>query len=432
MIPRANNTRRIGEIRRLPWARGVLCPLCMTSSRIRALYLQPAPLFGGAERQAAEQASFLPALGVDVVVVGGPGRVIADWMREAPLARFIHSPDFPGGWPRQQGLGMLTVPWRYVACGFRSRAEIARVVRGEHIDVVLASLPFSWITGTLVARSAGIPIVWRAGGARINWLQRSSLLAVTRFLRPDVLLCNGEAVRRTFQPLVPAPVAIVPNGVNTSVFGDGAGNPSRFRPLDARYVVGYAGRMAPSKRPADMIELALRLSVLFPGTRVLMAGEGNRRADYEQMARDAGADNIEFLGFVSDMASFYAACDVVVLPSQSEGCSNFLLEAMTLKKAVVAAAIPPVLELVEDGETGLVFPLGNIAELTRAVSRLLARRELRERLARRGRERVRERTALVAATRLAMLLRGLVGVPAPVPEPRPVAVPLPRDQYTRL
>ena len=366
-------------------------------------------------------------------MIGGPGQVIADWMRQAPFAEFIHSPNFPGGWPRQRGLARLSVPFRYVQCGFRSRAEVARVVRGNHFDVVVASLPFSWITGTLVARSAGIPIVWRAGGARINALERSSLWGVTRFMRPDLLLCNGEAVRRTFQPLVPAPVAIVPNGVDTSVFNERAGDASRFRPRGARFVVGYAGRLAPKKHPEEVIELARRLSILLPDARVLIAGEGDRRAEYERMARDSGATNLEFLGFVSDMPSFYAACDVLVLPSQSEGCSNFLLEAMTSSKPVVAAGIPPVLELVEHGETGLVFPLGDVTGMTRAVLRLLAESELRRRLAWRARQRVRERTALVAATRLSTLLRELVGVPAPLPRRRPAVAPAPvhRDQYSR-
>ncbi len=401
----------------------------MTSSRIRALYLQPAPLFGGAERQAAEQALFLPQLGVDVVVVGGPGRVIADWLSEVPKAKFVHSPNFPGGWAPQRGAAKLTVPFRYVQCGFRSRAEIARIVRGDHFDVMVASLPFSWITGTLVARSAGIPIVWRAGGARINALQKSSLWAVTRFMRPDLLLCNGEAVRRTFQPFVPAPVAVVPNGVDSRVFNERAGDSARFRPRDARFVVGYAGRLAPSKRPGDVIEMARRLSVLLPGTRVLMAGDGSRRGQYERMARDAGATNLDFLGFVHDMPSFYAACDVLVLPSQSEGCSNFLQEAMMSNKPVVAAGIAPLLELVEHGETGLVYPLGDVTGLTRAVTRLLAHRELRAGLARRARERVQQRTALVAATRLSTLLHGLVGAPAVTPARRSIVSPAPAASF---
>lgn len=405
----------------------------MASSRIRALYLQPAPLFGGAERQAAEQASFLPGLGVDVVVVGGPGRVIDEWLQQAPMAKFVHSPNFPGGWPRQEGLAKLTVPFRYVQCGFRSRAEITQAVRGEHFDVVIASLPFSWIVGSLVAKREGIPIVWRAGGARINALQRSSLWAVTRFMRPDLLLVNGEAVRRTFQPLVPAPVQVLPNGVDAAVFNERAGDPSRFRPPGSRFVVGYAGRMAPSKRPGDVIELARRLSILLPGTRVLLAGEGSHRRYYEQMARDSGATNVEFPGFVSDMPSFYAACDVLVLPSQSEGCSNFLQEAMMSEKPVVAAGIAPLLELVEHEQTGLVYPLGDVAALTRAVIRLLAQPALASQLVRRAKDRVRERTALVAATRLSALLRGLVGAPVRVPGRHPVvASPVHRDHYSPL
>src|SRR6185369_1253755 len=98
-------------------------------------------------------------------------------------------------WAPQRGLRRLTLPWRYFSCGLRARRQIAELVQEQRSEIIVASLPFAWITGTLVARRAGIPIVWRAGGARINWLQKAGLFILTKWLRPDLLLCNGEAVR---------------------------------------------------------------------------------------------------------------------------------------------------------------------------------------------------------------------------------------------
>jgi len=380
----------------------------MTDSVTRLLYLQPAPLFGGAERQAAEQASYLPRFGVEPTVVAGPGTAIIDWLEAERVANIVPSRNFPGRWPKQRGLGKLTLPFRIVSCGFDARAEWDRLVAERGFDVILASLPFAWFTGSLVARRHGLPIAWRAGGAYINPAQVAGMWSATHFIRPDLLICNGRAVAKTFSPVVPAPVAIVPNGVDTSVFHPGAGDASRYRPPGASAVVGFAGRLATTKRPADVIALAARLKHGRPGVRVLLAGEGTRRPEYERLARESGADNVSFLGFVADMPSFFAACDIVVLPSQEEGSSNALLEAMACRKAVVATDIPALLEQISHGETGLIYPLGDIAAFARAVETLLDEPARRESLAARAFEHARTFTAERAAERLAGLVKGLV------------------------
>lgn len=351
---------------------------------------------------------FLPELGVDTVLVGGPGRIIDGWVRRAPLGRFVHSPNFPGRWASARGLTRLTVPWRYMVTGWRARREFQRIVEREQIDVIVASLPFAWIVGTLVARKAGIPIVWRAGGIQVPLWQRIGLRLLTRFLRPDVLVCNGEAVRRVFEPLVRAPVVVFPNGVNTEKFHPSAGEMERYRPPGARSVVGFAGRLVRSKHPEAVIALAERLREVLPDAHVLVAGDGPERDRSEKKARSLGLENVCFLGFVEDMSSFYAACDVIVLPSETEGCSNVILEAMMSERAVVCADIPPVREFVKHGETGLVYSEGDTDALTDLVREILLRNDARKELARAGRASAQGFTAPVAARRLAELLRGLV------------------------
>jgi len=379
-----------------------------TRKSLRALYLQPAPLFGGAERQAALTAKLLPQFGVEVVPLVGPGPVTANWLREMGVQEIVETPHFPGGWPKQRGLGRLTLPGRYLHCGWQARAQMAQLVLEHDVDVILASLPFAWITGSLVARHAGIPIVWRAGGSYLHPAQIAGLWSLTRFLRPDLLLCNSDAVKKVFSPLVPAPVEVVANGVNREMFHPGAGDASRYRPLGSRLVVGCAMRLADSKRPGDFVALAARLRRQYPGAHFLLAGAGSRRAQLEQLARESGADNLTFLGFVSDMPSFYAACDVLVLPSSSEGCPNYLLEAAAMGKPVVAAAIAPVIELLRATENGFLFELGDVVGLTLAVSQLLSNAEQRQALGERALLHIDQFSASASASTIAGILRELV------------------------
>lgn len=380
----------------------------MGERRLSLLYLQPAPLFGGAERQAVEQASYLRCFGIDTTVVAGPGIAIIDWLRQEHVTDVVRSRNFPGRWPKQKGILKLTLPFRVVHCGLDAREEFDELLARRAFDVVLASLPFAWITGALVAHRHGLPIVWRAGGGYINPVQFGGMWAVTRFLRPDLFVCNSEAVKKTFGPVVPAPTRIVPNGVDTAVFNPAAGDARRFRPRDGTMVVGFAGRLATSKRPQDVIGMAARLRHTHPEVRVLLAGEGSRRGEYENLARALRADNVRFLGYVSDMPSFYAACDVIVLPSRSEGFSNAVLEAMASGKAVVASDIPPLVEQIEDRVTGLVFPLGDVKALAEAVEWLVENPELRRKIEERALEQAKSCTVIAAAEALSVILKEVV------------------------
>jgi glycosyltransferase involved in cell wall biosynthesis len=222
--------------------------------------MQPAPLFGGAERQAATNIPLLRNHGVDVVPLVGPGRAIADWLHERGVHAFVHTPNFPGGWAKPHGITRATLPFRYVQCGLRLREEVFRLVKEHAIDLIYAALPFSWVVATPIARTFGIPIVWRAGGIEVSSLEKRSLRAFTRLHRPDRMVCPAEKIQTVFEPLVRAPFDVIVNGVDAAQFHPAAGDPSRHRPPGARMVVGFAARLVPQKRIEDFLAAAGRLS----------------------------------------------------------------------------------------------------------------------------------------------------------------------------
>lgn len=374
---------------------------------VRILYLQPSPLFGGAERQLTAITPLLSQYGVDVTPMVGPGHVIVDWLAEQGVSPVIETSSFLGAPDDARGIAKLTLPLRYLTYGNRARAEIVQHARAHDIDAILASLPFAWITGGLAALKVDVPIVWRAGGIGPSALEKLWLAVVASIIPPDLLLCNAESVRDVFSPLIPAPVEVIPNGVDRRAFHPAAGDPARYRPPDAGLVVGSAMRLAASKRPQDFVQLAARLRDSHPRTRFLLAGEGGCRSQLERLAQRLNADNLSFVGFVSDMQSFYRACDVLVLPSSSEGSPNFVLEAMAMKKPLVLATIPPLLELV-GARNAIWFELGDVDRLTQSVSQVLASSELRQSLAERAFTRVARYGLDECAASVARLLRNVV------------------------
>lgn len=379
------------------------------SELIRVLYLQPAAQFGGAERQAATLVPVLRGLGVDVVPYVGPGRAITEWMEERGVDDYVFSSQLPGAWAPARGIARATLPWRYARALARCRREIAQLVQDHAIDVVFACMAFSWVAATPVARALDVPIVWRAGGTECSPFQRRVLAAWTRWHQPDVLVCNGDAVRQLYGPIIGAPAVTIRNGVDGDQFHVGAGDRQRLRPRGAKVVVGFAARLVPQKRPEDFIRVAAR----FAGRRdvaFLLAGEGSRRAQYAELARRAGADTVELLGYVADMRDFYAACDVLVLPSRSEGCPNVVLEAMAMKTAVIAADLPATREIIRSDVDGVLYPIGDLDRLERVLARLIDQPTDRRMLVERAHQRVhQELSACSCANQTARLLRAIVG-----------------------
>jgi glycosyltransferase involved in cell wall biosynthesis len=209
-------------------------------------------------------------------------------------------------------------------------------------------------------------------------------------------------------PQVPAPAVVVPNGVDTEQFHPLQGMP-RYRPAGSSLVVGFSARLVPQKRPDDVIRAAAPIVRRHPQVMFLIAGEGSRRREYEALARRLGIErNVQFLGYVSDMPAFYASCDIIVLPSRSEGFPNVVLEAMAMRRALVVSNTPGALEVVADGREALVFPVGDVSALARAIHRLVTDNGLRTQIAARGQARAAAYSLSESAYRMADLLRRCV------------------------
>jgi glycosyltransferase involved in cell wall biosynthesis len=142
----------------------------------------------------------------------------------------------------------------------------------------------------------------------------------------------------------------------------------------------------------------------------LVAGDGSRLPAYQRYAEHSpAAEKVRFLGYVEDIRSFYAACDIIVLPSRSEGCPNVVLESMAMRRALVVSNAAGTREVVAHEREALLFPIGDVAALSDAVRRLIEQPELRRELEARAHQRVESAFSTRASTReLADLLHIVV------------------------
>lgn len=192
-------------------------------------------------------------------------------------------------------------------------------------------------------------------------------------------ICNGVDTRRF------APATVVPEAWP-------------FR-RGEHLVIGAVGRMQTVKDPLNLVEAFVRLRELCPAAwprlRLAMLGGGPLlEAARERLAQAGAAEQAWLPGDRSDVASLLPQVDIFALPSQAEGISNTLLEAMACGCAPVATDVGGNSELVEEGVNGLLVPAADTAALAAALARLVNDTDLRTTLAAASLQRARAQFSL--------------------------------------
>ena len=137
----------------------------------------------------------------------------------------------------------------------------------------------------------------------------------------------------------------------------------------------YFGRLSPEKGVTDLLHAMQHL----PAVSLQIAGEGPQREELEKLTRDLKLTNVEFLGRVAgpQLNRLISSCRFTVLPSRAyETLGKTILESYAWGRAVVASDMGSRRELVRDGETGVLFPAGDVEQLARAISFLVERPEV--------------------------------------------------------
>jgi glycosyltransferase involved in cell wall biosynthesis len=376
--------------------------------------MQPATDFGGAERQATYLMAGLPRHGIEVVPLVGPGRMLVDEL-EALGVHAIHHRGFPADElaPRT-GLQRAALVAEWVRAFFHMSREVTAVLQRHPCDVIFASRPFSWVVGNRVGTRLGIPVVWRAGTLFNHAVQPAWLRLSVHLWPPRGIVCTSEAVRRALAQHVTAPMFVLHNGVDTARFSPHVDRTTARAALglDADSpVVVVATRLSPEKGISHLVDVCAVLKKSLPSIQVLVAGDGRWRERFDAACAEARlGDTVRRLAFMSHVELVYAASDVVLSTSETEGCPNAVLEAMAMARPVVATAVDGTIEIIRDGVDGaLVWP-GDAAAFAARVLALLYSPAQRAELGTGALETVRRRFALdVQLQRLAEILYAAAG-----------------------
>ena len=200
-------------------------------------------------------------------------------------------------------------------------------------------------------------------------------------------------------------IAVIHNGVDSQRFYPDPEARVRVRrelgvPVED-FCFGSVGNLFPIKDHMTLLQAVEKVAGTFTKWRLLLIGEGPELFKLKAFA-DAHPDwrgRVTFLGSSGRVAEMLNAMDAFVLPSISEGISNSLLEAMATRLPVVATATGGNPEVVVDGDSGLLFAVGESGELADKLLELQAREDLRVQLGQGARRRVKENFSIESMVR---------------------------------
>lgn len=245
------------------------------------------------------------------------------------------------------------------------------------------------VLGRLAAWCAGVPlIVHTVHGFAFPAESRKAIKAIFKFLErragkvTDTMIVLNDtdaAIARDDLGVPDSRQALLPNGVDTDTYAPAAAavrdalRRSLFDIADRDHVIiGMVGRLWLQKNPQCFVRAAIQVAAQRANAGFFMVGDGEYRAELEAAIKISGyGERIRILGWRSDVPDVLKGLDVMVLPSRWEGMPLAILEAMSTAVPVVASNIPGNNHLVQDGETGRLFPPGDVDALAAALIELV-------------------------------------------------------------
>jgi glycosyltransferase involved in cell wall biosynthesis len=266
----------------------------------------------------------------------------------------------------------------------RTLARLRRLLRAEKVEVlhshhyepaVIASLAAIGLPVRLVVGRHYSDTIYRftRGARRRAYLAienacsaRAAAVVVPSTLVEGILLRQG----------VPrAKVVRIPYGLELGRFeGRDADRREALRnewPPGAGLRLATVGRLHPEKGQELLIRAMAQLRSEGVAARLVLIGDGQDRERLAELAARGGVgDSVRFLGWRDDVLDWMSAADAVVQPTLNEAFSQVMLESMALGRALVMSDVGGVADLVEDGVSGLIVPIGDVSRLAAAIREL--------------------------------------------------------------
>lgn len=236
--------------------------------------------------------------------------------------------------------------------------------------------PHSW---------GALPLVMTCHGwveTKIKYRLKTHLDFFTYRWASALIICAEAQRSRLATRASDTPVHYVPNGIDPAMVMADPSIPLTSRTelgaLSGDQLVCFVGRLSEEKRVLDFVLIAAALSRCFPLVRFAIAGSGPLENKLRRLVSNLGlTDRLILLGLISDIHSLYRRTTILVVPSATETTSRVTIEAGLHGVPVVASRVGGLPEILVDGVTGFLCPMGSVDEFAAKCSILLSNEPLR-------------------------------------------------------
>jgi glycosyltransferase involved in cell wall biosynthesis len=373
-----------------------------SSPKIRVLFFDHTAVLSGGEIALLRLIGGLDRQKVSPVVVLGADGPLADALR--PIAETHVLPLDPRVANTRKGsLGAASLArFRDVWSVMMYVWRLVRFIKRNKIDLVHTNSLKSDIIGGAAGRLAARPVLWHIRDRIDNDYLPKSVVHVFRFLCrtvPNYVIANSFATLRTLWPSSgPSRLSVRRQKPEMVVVHDGT-NVGELDHQPKRALgpvrIGLVGRICPWKGQHIFLQAAAIVRKAYPNTEFLMIGaalfgEHEFENELHRLTRELALDDVvRFAGFRKDVEAAIAELDVLVHASTiGEPFGQVIIEGMAAGKPIVATNGGGVPEIVQDGDTGILVPMGDSQAMAAAISRLLANPVLAKAMGDRGRKRV--------------------------------------------
>lgn len=251
--------------------------------------------------------------------------------------------------------------------------RLISIIRKEKPDILQTFMFTSNTWGRIAGILSGVPVLISCERSTDLWKKNYHFL-IDRILGffTDKIVCNSYSVKNHYEKMlgqISRKLIVIRNGMDFEEFF--VGNVMKPQKKKGKIVL-TASRLSYEKGIQFFVEAAKIILEEKKDVRFLIAGEGPLRKTLEEFVKKCCIqDNVTFTGYIKDIQNLIAQSDIVVLPSLWEGLPNIVIEAMAMKKPVVATDVGGTNEIIRDGENGFLVPPGNSVKLAEKIMLLL-------------------------------------------------------------
>lgn len=246
-----------------------------------------------------------------------------------------------------------------------------------HVHYAIPHATTAWLAREMLGDELPLKVITTLHGTDITLVgQEASFYTITKMSieRSDSVTAVSSYLRdETYRAFgcVSCDIRVIPNFVNLHEYRPAAEPTCSGLAPPTHKLITHISNFREVKRVRDVVRVFARIRRAMPATLV-MIGDGPDRNDAEKEARDLGvADDVRFLGRLDTVASLLQASDLFVLPSQNESFGLAALEAMACGSPVVATRAGGLPEVIEDGVSGILEPVGSVEAMGRRAIEVL-------------------------------------------------------------